>query len=112
MTFAGLFIMASGLFLMTLAGVPVVQRRIRDGIFYGRWLVGLSALVMILGIVPLFHGMTAWFVVLEQHFQWNRTQLSLAFSLARVEGGIMGPIEGLLVDRLGPRRIVLIGLMQ
>ena len=82
-----------------------------SGVFYGRWLIGLSALVMILGVVPLFHGMTAWFVVLEQHFQWSRTQLSLAFSLARVEGGIMGPLEGLLVDRLGPRRMVLIGLL-
>ena len=80
-------------------------------VYYGRLLVGVAAFVMILGIVPLFHGVTAWFVVLEQHFQWNRTQLSLAFSLARVEGGIMGPLEGLLVDRLGPRRMVLIGLL-
>ena len=81
------------------------------GVYYGRWLVGIGAFIMILGIVPLFHGMTAWFVVLEQHFHWNRTQLSLAFSLARVEGGIVGPLEGLLVDRLGPRRMVLIGLL-
>ena len=80
-------------------------------VHYGRWLVGVASFIMILGIVPLFHGITAWFVVLEQHFRWNRTQLSLAFSLARVEGGILGPLEGLMVDRLGPRRMVLIGLI-
>ena len=85
-------------------------RRIKD-VFYGRLLIGVASFIMVLTIVPLFHGLTVWFVVLEQHFQWNRTQLSLAFSLARVEGGIVGPLEGLLVDRLGARSMVLIGLL-
>lgn len=85
-------------------------RRMTD-VFYGRLLIGVASFIMVLTIVPLFHGLTVWFVVLEQHFQWNRTQLSLAFSLARVEGGIVGPLEGLLVDRLGARSMVLIGLL-
>ena len=72
--------------------------------------MAVAALVMILSIVPFFHAMTAWFVVLERHFGWNRAQLSFAFSLSRVEGGILGPLEGLLIDRLGPRRMVIIGL--
>ena len=84
--------------------------RIR-GIFYGWWLVGIASLVMILGTVPLFHAMPVWFPVLARRFLWNRTQLSLAFSLSRVEGGIMGPVEGLLIQRLGPRRMVLIGML-
>ncbi len=79
--------------------------------FYGWWLAGLAALVMVIGTVPLFQGMTAWFVVLEQTFGWNRTQLSLAFSLTRVEGSIMGPISGFLIDKLGPRRMVLVGMI-
>ena len=95
---------------MQVTGLISPFRRL-SGVFYGRWLIGLSAFVMILGILPLFHGMTAWFVVLQQEFQWSRTQLSLAFSLTRVEGGIIGPLEGLLIDRLGPRRMVLIGLL-
>ena len=66
---------------------------------------------MVIGTVPLFQGMTAWFVVLESHFGWSRTQLSIAFSLSRVEGSIMGPISGYLIDRLGSRRMVLIGLL-
>ena len=85
-------------------------RRTTGG-FYGHTLVGVAAFIMVLSIVPLFHGMTAWFVVLEQHFKWSRTQLSLSFSLARVEGGIVGPLEGLMVDRLGSRNMVLIGLL-
>ena len=81
------------------------------GLFYGWTLVGVAAFVMVIGTVPLFQGMTAWFVVLESHFGWSRTQLSIAFSLSRVEGSIMGPISGYLIDKLGSRRMVLIGLV-
>ena len=80
-------------------------------VFYGWWLVGVAAIIMAVGTVPLFQGMTTWFVVLEGAFGWNRTQLSLAFSLTRVEGSIMGPVGGYLIDKLGSRRMVLIGML-
>ena len=110
MTVPALLMVALGVLLIIVSGTPTVSRRMKVGIFYGWWLVGIASIVMILSIVPFFHTMTAWFVVLERHFGWNRTQLSLAFSLSRVEGGILGPLEGLLIDRLGPRRMVIIGL--
>jgi len=37
--------------------------------------------------------------------------LSMAFALTRIEGGVMGPIEGYLTDRLGTRRMVFLGLL-
>ena len=55
--------------------------------------------------------MTVWSVALEAHFGWSRTQLSMAFAFTRIEGGIMGPIEGYLTDRVGPKRMVFIGLV-
>ena len=82
----------------------------RQGIFYGWWLTGVAAFVMIIGTVPIFQGMTAWFVVLEREFGWSRAQLSLAFSLTRAEGTVMGPVAGYLVDKVGPRRMVFFGL--
>ena len=84
-------------------------KRVR-GIFYGWWMVGVSALVMAVATVPLFQGMAAWFPVLETRFGWSRAQLSWAFSLTRVEGSITGPLTGYLIERLGPRWMVLIGL--
>ncbi len=87
-----------------------VRRRAR-GVFYGWWLVPISGTVHTITSVPLFHAMGLWFVALEAAFGWNRTQLSLAFSFTRIEGGILGPIEGYLVDRIGVRRMVLIGLI-
>ena len=81
------------------------------GTFYGWWLVPIGGVVHSVTSVPLFHAIGLWFVALEAAFGWNRTQLALAFSLTRVEGGIMGPVEGYLTDRLGPRRIIFIGLI-
>ena len=110
MTLAGLLVLSSGFFLMSLAVAPEVNRRVRRGIFYGWWLTGIAAVIMVIGTVPLFQGMPAWFVVLERNFPWSRTQLSLAFSLTRVEGSIMGPVAGYMIDKLGPRKMILIGL--
>ena len=79
-------------------------------VFYGWWLVAVSGSVMVISTTPMFHAMGLWFVALEHHFKWSRTQLSLAFAFTRIEGGILGPIEGILVDRFGTRRLVLIGM--
>jgi sugar phosphate permease len=61
--------------------------------------------------VPLYHAMAVWSVALESHFGWSRTQLGFALTFTRVEGGVMGPVEGYLTDKLGTRRMVLIGLL-
>ena len=82
-----------------------------EGIFYGWWLVGLSGFIMLLANVPLFHAMGVWAVALEREFGWTRTQLGLALTFTRIEGGLMGPVEGYLADRLGTRRMILIGLL-
>ena len=89
---------------------PAQARSRVRGVFYGWWLVPISGIVHMTTSVPLFHAMGLWFVALESAFGWNRTQLSLAFAFTRIEGGILGPIEGYLVDRLGIRRMVLMGL--
>ena len=79
-------------------------------VFYGWWLVPVSGFVMLTSSTPMFHAMGLWFVALESAFGWSRTQLSLAFAFTRVEGGILGPIEGYMVDKLGTRRMVFVGM--
>ena len=81
------------------------------GVYYGWWLVAVTGVTMTVATVPLYHAMTVWSVALEAHFGWTRTQLGLALTLTRIEGGIMGPLEGYLTDKLGTRRMVLIGLL-
>ena len=82
-----------------------------SNIFYGWWLVGVSGLVMTLATVPLYHAMAVWAVALESRFGWSRTQIGFALTFTRIEGGFMGPLEGYLTDKLGPRRMILIGLL-
>jgi len=85
-------------------------RLVRGRIFYGWFMVGLGALVGAVGTVPLFQGMPIWNPVLRSFFGWSTGQLTWAFVLTRVEGGILGPVEGILVERLGSRRMVLTGM--
>ena len=90
--------------------VPIVGRlgRVRN-IFYGWKLVGLSFLIIGMISGPTWSGVGVWVKTLELQFGWSRTQLTGAFSLAQLEGGFIGPLIGLLTDRLGPRHMVFIG---
>jgi MFS family permease len=110
MTFAGLLILASGFLIMALASISAVSRRVRR-LFYGWFLAGLGSLIMALGTVPLYHGLPVWNPVLRNAFGWTSVQMSWAFAITQVEGGFLGPVEGLLIEKLGPRRMVLIGMI-
>ena len=78
-------------------------------IFYGWWLVGLAAITLTVVITPIFQGLGTFFVALERQFGWSRAALSVPFSLSRAEGALLGPVEGYLTDRLGPRSMIIIG---
>ena len=82
--------------------------RPRD-VFYGWWLVGVSVFLLTVMSVSVFQGLGTFLVALERQFGWSRTTLSGAFALARVQGAVIGPVEGYLIDRLGSRRMILIG---
>ena len=85
--------------------------RLVRGMFYGWWLAVIGAVIMVIGTVPLFQALSLWMPILQQNFNWTTTQLSWAFTLTRVEGTVMGPIAGWGVDKLGPRKMVVIGLL-
>ena len=57
----------------------------------------------------LFHAYGAYVVMLRQEFGWSKTMFSAAFAMARAESGILGPIQGWLTDRFGPRTLIRIG---
>ena len=109
MALTGLLILTSGFCLVTLASIPAIKHRMR-GLFYGWKMVGVSVLVGSLVSGSLLSGVGVWVKVLEEQFPWSRTQLTGAFSLTQLQSGAIGPIIGYFIDRLGPRRMVLIGL--
>jgi sugar phosphate permease len=83
----------------------------RDRIFYGWWIVaagfGLEGLIGAL----MFHAYGSYAVLLREEFGWSKTTLSAAFALARTESGILGPVQGWLTDRFGPRVLVRVGML-
>ena len=87
-------------------------RELRSGrVFYGWWIVsGGFTMQMIVGSL-MIHSFTAYFPLLQAQFGWSRAMLSGAFALSRAESGILGPIQGWLIDRFGPRAMVRGGMV-
>ena len=50
---------------------------------------------------------SAYITPIEQEFGWLRSEVSFAFSLVAYMIVVMSPLQGMLVDRFGPRRVVL-----
>lgn len=79
--------------------------------FYG-WLIVAAGFgsQMLVGML-LFHSFGLYVVELERDFGWSKTRLAIAFSLARVEDGLLGPVQGWLLDRFGPRAVMRVGIL-
>jgi MFS family permease len=80
------------------------------GLFYGWRMVAASAAVRMLGAGLHSYGFTVFFLPLSQELHLSRTATSFAFSLARAEGAIEGPIVGNLLARYGPRPVMLVAV--
>ena len=57
----------------------------------------------------LMHSYAVYLVAFIEEFGWGRAETSLAYSVSQAIGGLSSPFVGALVDRLGPRRLLLLG---
>ena len=78
-------------------------------IFYGWWIVCAAAGIQWLAAVLWMQSYGAYVVLLQDEFGWSKAILAGAFALTRLESGILGPLQGWMVDRFGPRIILTIG---
>jgi len=80
-------------------------------IFYGWWVVVACFFISLYTGGVVFYGFTAIFEPIADKFDWSYTQISLAASLRGLEAGLLAPLVGILVDRWGPRKLLLSGVV-
>ena len=85
---------------------PVPKQR---KLFYGWWMVIAGIVMHFFGGGTFFYGFTVFFNPIRQTFGWTAAVTSVAFSLQRLEFGILSPVAGFLVDRVGPRKMMFVG---
>ena len=75
--------------------------------------MGIAGFVILIS-TPFASGVAAWFVVLrhgDNFPSWSAGELAWAYALTRVQTGLMGPMVGILIERLGSRRMNFLGLI-
>ena len=80
-------------------------------VFYGWWMVVAGAGVQLIIGLLFNQAASVYNAVLRDEFGWSRTVISAAFSVARFESGILGPLQGWMIDRFGPRAVMVGGLL-
>ena len=80
-------------------------------VYYGWWIVLASFMVAFYVAGTIFYGFTVFIEPLANEFGWSYTQISLAASLRGLEMGLLAPFVGILVDRLGSRKLLLSGVI-
>jgi MFS family permease len=73
---------------------------------YGWRMVGLVSVIRVVGGGLHQFGFTVFFLPISQDLGISRAATSLAFSLSRAQGAIEAPLVGYLIDRHGPRPIM------
>ena len=55
------------------------------------------------------HSYTVFLIAFIEEFGWSRGESSVAYSVSQLVTGATSPLVGVLVDRLGPGRLILMG---
>ncbi|HEX9719119.1 MAG TPA: MFS transporter [Ramlibacter sp.] len=80
-------------------------------IFYGWRMAAAGAGIQFLHAGLLLQAFGAYVAVLSDELGWSKTALSGGAALQSIEGALLGPALGWMVDRFGPRVMVEIGII-
>src|SRR5438874_12722152 len=80
-----------------------------QGALSGRWWQLLFGIICMTMIANLQYGWTLFVNPLDAKFHWGRAAVQVAFTIFVLTETWLVPIEGYLVDKFGPRPVVLVG---
>jgi hypothetical protein len=72
-------------------------------IYYGWRMAAAGAGLQFLVSALLVQAFGAYVAVLAAEFGWSRTALAGGAAIQSLEGALIGPVLGWLIDRIGPR---------
>jgi len=73
------------------------------------WLILAGAFTAFTIGAGLMHSYAVFLIAFIEAFGWSRGETSIAYSVSQLVAGGTSPVVGTLVDRLGPRRLLLLG---
>jgi MFS family permease len=80
-------------------------------IFYGWWIVLAAFLNLFLGVGVIFYGFPVFYASLVESLGFTRAQATQGFLLGFLVVGLpFGFFAGSLIDRIGARRVILVGV--
>lgn len=88
--------------------------RLRSGArhtYFGWWIVVGSIGIQILAAGLVMQAFGTYVAVWQAEFGWSKTAFAVAFALQRGMMAVLSPIQGWLLQRFGPRRVIGTGLV-
>ena len=79
--------------------------------YYGWWVVLSTAIVYGFMGGLNYSAFSVYFLPLAREFSISRTKVSIIFSLRSLLDVFTGPVGGILVDKLGPKFMVMVGML-
>src|SRR5258708_39601108 len=73
------------------------------------WLMLGGAFTAFTVSAGLMHSYAVYLVAFIEEFGWGRAETSVAYSVSQLVAGLSSPFVGALVDRLGPRPLLMSG---
>ena len=86
------------------APLPIAART--SGFRWGQLVMGIICMAM---IANLQYGWTLFVNPISEKYGWSRAAIQVAFTIFVLTETWLVPIEGYLVDRFGPRPVVMVG---
>ena len=74
-----------------------------------RWVQLFLGVICMCMIANLQYGWTLFVNPIQDKFHWSRAEIQVAFSIFVLTETWLVPVEGYLVDRFGPRPIIMLG---
>lgn len=92
--------------------VPSLFKTKTGPVYYGWLIVAAGFANQMIASALLQRSYGAYVVLLREEFGWSKAALSGVFSMQQIENGLLGPIQGTLLDKFGPKLTMRVGIIM